>query len=210
MEELFRKIANETPPRPGAIRGDVPPQLDQIVLRMIGKRPADRYPTWAELALELAQVGKLSVYQREIADSEKFDFLCKSGIFGRLNDAHLWELVHCSRWSRLPPRTAILREDEAGQSMYLLGAGQLKVTKRGRLLNVLKAGECFGEMAFIEGGAATRHATVEAMTDVLIAEFDPAGMARLSEGCRLQIAHGLLRSLVERLAMANARIAQAG
>ena len=208
IDDLYRKITTEAPAHPGAIRRDVPPQLDDIVLRMIGKKPEERYPTWAELALDLAQVGKLSVFQREISDSEKFDLLCRSRIFGTLGDAYLWELVHCSRWTRLPARSAILREDEAGQSMYLLAAGDLKVTKRGRLLNVLKPGDVFGEMAYIQGAAATRHATVESMTETTVAEFDPAGMARLSEGCRLQIAHGLLRTLVERLAMANARIAQ--
>jgi serine/threonine protein kinase len=207
IEELAKRIILETPPAPGTLRRDVPSRLDEIVLRMMSKRAADRYPTWAELALDLAQIGKLSVYQREIADSEKFDFLCRSQIFGKLGDAYLWELVHCSRWMRVPQRTTILREGESGQSMYLLGGGQLKITRKGRLLNLLNAGEVFGEMAYISGAAATRQATVETMTDSFIAEFDPAGMSRLSEGCRLQIAHGLLRTLVERLAMANARIA---
>lgn len=77
---------------------------------------------------------------------------------------HLWEIVHSSRWARLPPRTTILQEDQSGKSMFLPGMGKLKVIKRGRLLNVLNAGECFGEMAFIQGAAA-RQATVEAMTD---------------------------------------------
>ena len=208
MEELFHKIANEEPQPPSAIRPEVPRQLDQIVLRMISKRPEGRYPTWADLALDLAQVGKLSVYHREIADSEKFEMLKKSELFGKINEAHLWEMVALSRWSRLPPRSVILREDEVGQSMFLLGSGNVKVTKRGRLLNVLKAGECFGEMAYILGQDATRAATVEAMTDVLVGEFDPSSLDQLSDGCRLEIAHGLLRTLVERLAMANARIAQ--
>ena len=210
LEELFQKIAYDAPAAPGTFRGEVPPRLDEIVLKVLSKRPQDRYPTWADLALELAQVGKLSVYQREIGDSEKFGVLRKSELFGRLNDALLWEIVHSSRWARLPPRSAILREDEAGQSMFVLGAGELKVTKRGRLLNVLKAGECFGEMAFIQGEAATRQATVEAMTDVLIAEFDPAAFSQLTMNCRLQIADALLRTLVERLTLANARISQWG
>jgi len=207
IEDLFYKIVNEAAPAPGSIRRDIPAGLDEIVLRMMSKRPEDRYPTWADLALELAQVGKLSVHQRGIADSEKFGFLRNSEVFGGLNDAHLWELVHSSLWSRLPARTAILREDETGRSMYLLGAGQVKVTKRGRLLNVLKAGECFGEMAYIQREGATRQATVEAMTDVMIGEFDPAVLSSLSEGCRLEIADRLLRTLVERLSLANARLA---
>jgi serine/threonine protein kinase len=209
MEEVFRRIVNETPDAPSKYRGEVPARLDEIVLRMIGKHPNERYPTWAELALDLAQVGKLSVYQREIGDSEKFGTLRKSELFGTLNDAHLWELVHSSRWSRLPPRSTILHEDQAGKSMFLLGTGELKVTKRGRLLNVLKGGECFGEMAFIQG-TANRQATVEAMTDALIAEFDATTLTRLSESCRLQIAQGMLRTLADRLALANDRIAQSG
>jgi CRP-like cAMP-binding protein len=82
----------------------------------------------------------------------------------------------------------------------------LKITKRGRLLNVLKGGECFGEMAYIYGGTARRQATVETTTDALIAEFDPAAMEQMSEGCRLKIAHGLLRALADRLALANERV----
>jgi CRP-like cAMP-binding protein len=175
---------------------------------MMNKRPQDRYPTWAELALELAEVGKLSVYRRDIADSERFGFLRKSEVFGRLKDAHLWELVHSGRWSRFPPRTAILREEEEGHSLFLLAAGEVKVTKRGRLLDVLKASECFGEMAFVRRNGATREATVEAMTDVLIGEFDPAALSLLTAACRLEIAEGLLRTMVERLALANTRITQ--
>jgi eukaryotic-like serine/threonine-protein kinase len=208
MDELFHKIVHEQPPALRAVRADVPAQLDEIVLKMISKRPEDRYPTWADVALELAHAGKLSIYQREITDSEKLGYLRNSELFGRINDAHLWEIVHMGRWSRIPANTQVLREGEAGQSMYLLCEGELKVVKRGRALNVLKAGECFGEMAVIRGHAATRQATIEAMTDALIGEFDPNTLARLSEGCRLQIAHGLLRTLVERLSLANVRMSQ--
>ena len=205
--EVFHKVLTETPDPPSRFRGEVPSRLDEIVLKVIDRRPEERYSSWAELALDLAQVGKLSVYQREIGDSEKFGTLRKSELFGRLNDAHLWEIVHSSSWTRLPPRSTILQEGQAGKSMFLLGAGELKVTKRGRLLNVLKAGECFGEMALIQG-TAIRQATVEVMTDALIAEFDATALANLSEGCRLEIAQGMLRTLAERLSLANDRIAQ--
>jgi serine/threonine protein kinase len=206
-DELFRKILNEEVVPPSTVRPAVPAKLDPIIVRMLSKRPEERYPTWADLALEIAQVGRLSVYQREVPDSDKFNILGKCGLFEHMNDAQLWELVHASRWSRLPSRSAILREDEPGRSMFFLGTGELKVTRRGRLLNVLKAGEWFGEMAYIQGGAP-RQATVESMTDVLIAEFDQGALERMSEGCRLQVAHGLLHTLVERLALANQRLSQ--
>ena len=208
LAELFEKIKHREPVRPSAIRAAVPERLDPILLRLLSKRPEDRYPTWADLGLEIAQVGKLSVYQRGIPDSEKFGILRSSAFFQHINDAQVWELVQASRWSRLPAGHAILREDEPGQSLFYLAAGNVKVTKRGRLLNALKAGECFGEMAYIRGGAELRQATVESMADVVIAEFDKDAMARMSEACRLEIAHGLLRLLAERLALANERVAQ--
>ena len=42
---------------------------------------------------------------------------------------------------------------------FFLGSGNAKVTKQGRLLNLLNAGECFGEMAYIKAGGMTRQAT---------------------------------------------------
>ncbi|MGH8640989.1 MAG: cyclic nucleotide-binding domain-containing protein, partial [Burkholderiales bacterium] len=107
-----------------------------------------------------------------------------------------------------PAGHVILRGDEPGQGLFYLAAGHVKVTERGRLLNALRTGECFGEMAYIRDGAEPRQATVESMADVLVAEFDNAAMARMSEACRLEIAHGLLRLLAERLALANERVAQ--
>ena len=176
----------------------------------MSKRPEDRYPTWADFALDIAQVGKLSVYQREVPDSDKFSVLRKSDLFAQINDAQIWELVHASRWTRLPTASVMIREDEPGQSLFLLAQGEVKVTKRGRLLNVLKSGECFGEMAYIEGGSMPRQATVQSMTDVLIAEFDNAALGRMSDRCQIQFARGLLRTLVERLALADVRISQVG
>jgi hypothetical protein len=210
MAALFQKIAAEAPVPPSAVRPSVPSKLDPILLRVLSKRPEDRYPTWADLALDIAQVGKLSVYQREIPDSDKFGVLRKSELFAQINDAQLWELVHASRWTRLPAASVMIREDEPGHSLYLLAQGQVKVTKGGRLLDVLKAGDCFGEMAYIQGEAAPRQATVQSMTDVLIAEFDNAALGRMRESCQLQFARGLLRTLVERLALANVRISQSG
>ena len=49
-------------------------------------------------------------------------------------------------------------------SFFFLAKGDAKVTRGGKLLNMVSADEFFGEMAYIAGGEA-RHATVESHTD---------------------------------------------
>jgi CRP-like cAMP-binding protein len=209
LTELFAKILHEQPAAPSTLRPEIGKEVDQIILRMLGKAPQDRYPTWADLALEIAQVGRLSVYQKGIADSDKFTALKKVAMLQRLGDAEIWELVHAGRWSRLPGQKAVVKEGEAGASLFFIASGQAKVTRQGRMLSVLSAGECFGEMAYIKEGASPRAATVETMGDVVLCEFDPALLDKASMKCQLQLTRALLDTVSDRLAMMNERVARA-
>jgi CRP-like cAMP-binding protein len=85
----------------------------------------------------------------------------------------------------------------------------VKIVRQNRLLNMVSAGEFFGEMAYIWGGEMPRHATADAMTDLLIAEFDPAALGKMSLGAQLQLVKALTRNVVDRLALANQRLATA-
>jgi CRP-like cAMP-binding protein len=98
-----------------------------------------------------------------------------------------------------------VRENDTGTHFFLLAAGSAKVMRRERLLNLINEGEFFGEMAYILG-RHQRHATVVATNDLLLAEFKPEALARISLGAQLQLTRGLARNLVERLALANTRL----
>ena len=210
MDELVAKILNDMPRAPSSHRPELGGDVDRIILQMLAKEPQERYPSWADLALDIARIGRLSVYQSSIPDSEKFESLKTVKLLSRLDDAELWELVHIGKWSRVSPRTMIVREGEPGRSLYLIGSGTAKVTKQGRLLNLLEAGECIGEMSYVEDGRIPRQATVESMTGVLLAEFEKEAVESVSLKCRYQFALALLHSLVERLAMADDRLVQGG
>jgi serine/threonine protein kinase len=210
MDELVAKILNDMPRAPSSHRPELGGDVDRIILQMLAKEPQERYPSWADLALDIARIGRLSVYQSSIPDSEKFESLKTVKLLSRLDDAELWELVHIGKWSRVSPRTMIVREGEPGRSLYLIGSGTAKVTKQGRLLNLLEAGECIGEMSYVEDGRIPRQATVESMTGVLLAEFEKESVESVSLKCRYQFALALLHSLVERLAMADDRLVQGG
>ena len=96
-----------------------------------------------------------------------------------------------------------------GESLFFLASGQAKVTKLGRLLNMLNAGECFGDMAYVKDCGAPRGATVESLGDVVVAEFDPEAIRKVSVTCQLQLTKAILDSVVDRLSLANERMARA-
>jgi serine/threonine protein kinase len=209
VQAILDKITTGEPLPPSRVRPALPSELDRILLKVLHKTPAARFTTWAEFALELAKVGRLSFHQQTIQDSEKYDALRRVEMLQKLDDAQIWELVQAGRWMRLPARSSIIRENDAGQSLFFLAKGQAKATRQGRLLNLIGAGECFGEMSYIRGGEMPRQATIDSLTEVTFAEFEAATLEQMSAGCQLHFMRALVRTLVERLQLANSRISPA-
>lgn len=206
LQMLVQKILNQTPAPPSSLRASLPQEIDRVVLRAMGKKPQFRYETWADFALELSNVGKLVLPPEAIMDSEKYVALKRVEMLADLSDAELWELTAAGRWTRIASKQAIIRENEPGKSFFFLAQGQVKVTLDGHLLNTIGEGESFGEMAYIRGGVMPRHATVESMTSILLAEFEPEALGQMSLGAQLQLTRALVRNLVDRLDLANARL----
>lgn len=205
--ELFDAIRNRQAAAASSLRREISTEVDRILERMLAKSAADRYPTWADLALDLAAAGRLGASHR-IPDREKYVALRKNAVLEALDDAEIWEMVHAGRWKRVAAGTPIVREGEIGSSLYFLGSGSARVLKQGRLLNVLQTGEYFGEMAYIKGGSMPRQATAEATSEALLAEFEPQALRQVSTNCQLHLTTALLHSLVERLALSNERLAR--
>ena len=208
MPDLIRKVLSDVPAPPSELRASLPRGIDDLVLRALAKNPDDRYPSWADFALEIANIGKLSVYVHSIPDIEKYASLRAVGTLANLTDAEIWELVKVARWSRVPARTVLLKEDAAGEALLFLAKGELKVTKQGQLLNIIGSGEWFGEMSYIGGGDMLRQATIESMTDATVAEFSVADLEGTSMGCKHHLLRALLRNVVDRLVLSNVRLAK--
>lgn len=106
--------------------------------------------------------------------------------------------------------TCIVRQDEHGDSMYLLVSGVAKVIhhKHGRdvALAELKPGEFFGEIALVDHGP--RSADVEAITDCRLFKITHAtisAMAGVYPTAAFKFLIAVGRILVERMRMSNAR-----
>jgi CRP-like cAMP-binding protein len=208
LEALIANILKVEPPPPSALRKELPKSIDAVVMRAMKKDPVQRYATWPEFALELSKAGELVLPPGHIPDSEKYVTLKKVAMLSTLADSELWELARAGNWRRIAKGNLVVQEDAKGKSFFFLAKGEAKVTKRKKLLNMLNSGEYFGEMAYIGGGDQPRHASVEAMTDLLLAEFEPAALEQMSLGAQLQLTRALVRNVTDRLALANVRLAR--
>lgn len=206
---MIYQIINVDPPPPSEFRNEVPPRIDAIVKRALHKATADRYQSWEEFSHDL--VSALGVQQKPregIPESEKFDTLRKLEFFRYFSDVELWEVMRLAVWRKHTRDEVLIQEGDVGSSFFILAEGEVKVTKQDRLLNVLKAGECFGEMAYLGKQKFQRSASVLAMADITVIEIRAETLAQASEICRHHFHGAFLELLVDRLSMANTRMSQ--
>jgi tRNA A-37 threonylcarbamoyl transferase component Bud32 len=206
LEALIGKIQQEEPAPPSALRRELPRDIDAVVLRALSKDPSQRYGTWAQFGVEISRVIGKVLPSSAVPETEKYLALSKVEMLQLLTDAEFWELAGAAKWARIAKGGTIVLEGRPGRSFYFLAKGQAKVTKQGRLLAMVREGECFGEMAFIRGGEEPREATVEAASEVVVAEFQPETFESLSQISQLHLMRALVRNAVERLALANTMI----
>ncbi|HEY6242246.1 MAG TPA: serine/threonine-protein kinase [Burkholderiales bacterium] len=206
LEMLVQKIQTQEPVPPGKVRPGLPKSVDAVVLRAMAKKPQHRYPSWAEFANDLSNVVQEVLPANTVPDSEKYVALKKVEMLAGLSDTEFWELARAGEWLRVPSNQTIVNENARGKSFYFIGKGQAKVTRQGRLLNMINEGECFGEMAYIRGGDIPRNATVESVTELLLAKFRPEAIGKMSLGAQLYLIRALCRNLADRLELANTRI----
>jgi len=207
---MIYQIINVEPPRPMQVRPDIPPRVDAIVMRALQKDTAARYRTWEEFAHDLATAlgAEEKREQGSFAESEKFDTLRKLDFFRQFSDVELWEVLRLAAWHKQPRDTTLIHENDIGSSFFILVSGEVKVVKQERLLNVLKAGECFGEMAYLGKQKFQRSASIVSLSDITVIEIRAETLSKASDLCRHHFHGAFLELLVDRLTMANLRLSQ--
>ena len=207
---LLYRIANELPPTVSELRPEVPIALDVIVQRAMEKDVEHRYQDWSEFSHDLAQAFRNRAFAAEhvaIPETERFQRLRELSFFREFSDVELWEIIGFSKWDRVEAGTVVMREGEAGDHFCFVTEGEARVKKRGKLLNLLSVGDCFGEMALFSAGGGVRSASVEASTPLSVVRIGSAALQRASDTCRMHFYKAFLEVLSTRLSLANSRIA---
>ncbi len=208
LAALCQQILHTAPATLRSLRPDVPVQLEHVVLKAMHKDLKERYQNWKDFGSDLAALGHFEQRTLDINQTEKFTTLREMSLFKDFTDIELWEILRAGEWQKQPAQTVLMREDETGDAFYIMIDGSVSVTKKGRLLNVIRSDDCFGEMAYISGKAVPRSATVTAGTEVTVLKISPTLLAKLSDHCQLHFNQAFLRVMADRLRMADDRFAK--
>jgi CRP-like cAMP-binding protein len=140
---------------------------------------------------------------------DALDALRNVPLFRQVADADLRALAQLARERQYPKGSLILSQGDAGEALFLISNGQVKVgvvAEDGRevILSVLGPGSFFGEMALLDDEPRSAHVTAMDDTTLLQLRRDDF-RSRLSSAPELAVA--LLRELTRRLRRADDTIA---
>jgi CRP-like cAMP-binding protein len=141
-----------------------------------------------------------------LSDVEEFSAMRRLAFFRRFSDTELWEAVRKCRCRKFAAGAELIREGVEDDHIYVLAAGMLKVTQRGKLLNAVTPGECVGEMVYARRQSAPRSATVTAMEMSWVLDLRIEDIDGFSDSCRARFSEAFLQVMADRLAMLGGRL----
>ena len=136
------------------------------------------------------------------------DVLKKVPLFSDLSEAELARFAEVTREREYPKNSVILFEDDPGDALYIVSAGQVKVVLIGEdgrevILSVLGDGDFFGEMALIDDEPRSAHVIAMRDSQLLVLRRDDFQAQLVAQP---KIGLKLLRVLVQRLRRADEKI----
>lgn len=205
LPSLTHQILNVEPPAVSQLRGDVPDALNKIVLRCLKKNLKQRYKTGMDVAGDLINVSdELAAAAEEISEQERYNLLRNLTFFSDFDQPETWEIMRAGAWKTFKANEVVVQEGELDDSFFVIVSGDATVQKGKTLLGALKAGDCFGEMGYLN--KTKRSATVRAKTDVNLLKVNSTLMERASKECQLRFYKVFAHTLIERLTHTNEKL----
>ena len=203
---LAARILMGNLPAPGEVIPELSPMLDVVFARATARDPGARYATWEEFGADLREVcspgGEASSLEA------RCELLHHLPFFREFKPGPLAEAAAMGRWFDVRSGSQLVGEDDPGYSFFVLVRGQMRSSRGGTLLAIRGAGECLAETAFLTRSAARRFATLAAVTDCTVIEFDPDVLWVASPECTRHFHEAFLSTLAERLVSAEGALAE--
>ncbi len=214
IPQLVRKIVNEPAPSPREFRPELPARLEDILDRVMQKKPERRHGSGQELAADLASVfGELDEIDepmgdtvKELTHTKKFEIARELEFFNEFSNEELDETVRACSWQSYGSGEMIVKEGAEDRAFFIVAGGEVAVSINGKEIATLSKGACFGEMGYLS--KTRRTATVAARDDVNVLKIDATLLDQTSVPCQLRFNQVLMKILLERLAQTSDRLAQ--
>ena len=211
MQELMYRIFEACPRPPSEIRPSIPTAVDAVIARMMGKVPSARYASWRECLDALMKIAPVSQDQGLLSvnlssASERFQLLRESPFFRLFSDADLWFVLEIGEFQRIYQGDVLIREGDVGDFFYVLLSGQARVSKLGRLIDLVSAGMSMGEISYVLDGRVPRNTTCSAILDGIALRVADSALREASETCRARFEKTFLQTMASWLVDADQRL----
>jgi hypothetical protein len=209
MGALISQIKNTVPDAPSRYQPQVSRRLDDVVQKALEKKPGDRFSSWSKFLEELAATRAPDGSLMAIAsETDRFQAVRGCKFFRSFPDSALWEVLEVAEFRRVTEGDVLIRENDLGDFFFIVLSGRIRISRKGRLLDVLTPGACVGELSYVLEGRTPRSATCVAMEDGVIVKIHDEWLRDASNVCRLLFERVFLKELSHRIIDADIRITE--
>jgi serine/threonine-protein kinase len=200
---IIYKITRENPQPIRELRPDLPEIFDKIMRKALAKKPEQRYASCMDLAYDLrVALRGIMLPKGDKKVEDIIDLLCQVPFFHNFTREQIESLGLASSIIKVPEGKVIVTEGDIDDTFYILLNGKVKIRKNGKVIAKIRAGECFGEMAYIAGKA--RVASASAHTNCLLMKISATLMDKAPEAVQLLFFKNFARTLSYRLEKSSA------
>jgi eukaryotic-like serine/threonine-protein kinase len=196
LRQLIGKILEDEAPLLRQYRSDVPDILEPIVKKAMAKNVKDRFRSAADMARDLNAIHKKLVHAvvtTDIGTREKLERLKKLRFFRDFFEIELSEVINAGEWLEYSTGQMIISEGDLDDSFYVIIDGGVSVSMGRQVIAALRAGGCFGEMAYIS--KRPRIASVRAKSDTTVLKISNEMLESISVYCQLKFTKVFLNTL---------------
>ena len=218
LPALIKSIVSDQPMPLSKISSQVSNKLEKIIFKSLEKNKEHRYQSASEYAddleLFLNKVEMKSTQNIPAAKGYNKDkiigFLKKNyAFFSDFSDAELQHIFKISSKKNYPKGEIIFKEGTIGNEMHIIILGEVIITKKfnekeNTLLNTLKVGDSFGEMAIVD--ESPRYATAIANSNCILVAINEVILRNSEPRLCLKLYKNLSSVLSEKLKKSSVTI----
>jgi len=200
VKDLFRVVVHQRAPRLADVRPDLPLELSDVLARALQKKPSLRFQSgraMRDALLPFVEQFRI-VEQRPPAQQQFIKELQQQSFFLSFSDVEIAQLLELVTVRSFSPGDVLLRAGNVDRRLLILTDGLARISGDGKLLAVRRAGDCVGELGFINGVSETRETV--ALTEGSVLEVTRDSLSELPPKVHLHYYRFISEILAARLA----------